>query len=97
MTPVLLATRWAVTGSAEGPGGAGAAEQPGLVPGQRAGPGAEQDPGGGVEEHQGVLLDPDRDQHAAEDLRRDVVASAQADLAVLADRPAGFDGGAGFG
>jgi hypothetical protein len=47
MTPVLLATCWTVTGSADGRGG----EQPGLVPGQRAGPGAQQHPGGGVEEH----------------------------------------------
>jgi hypothetical protein len=40
MTPVLLATLWTVTGSADGrggrPGWAGAVEQPGLVPGQRA-------------------------------------------------------------
>jgi hypothetical protein len=101
MTPVLLATRWTVTGSAEGrgwrPGRAGAAQQPGLVPGQRAGPGAQQHAGGGVEEHQGVLLDPDRDQHPAEDLRCDVVAAAQADVAVLADRPVDLDRGAGFG
>ena len=79
------------------PGRAGAAQQPGLVPGQRAGPGAQQYPGGGVEEHQRVLLDPDGDQHPAEDLRRDVVAAAQADVAVLADRPVDLDRGAGLG
>src|SRR4029077_18274538 len=51
------------------PGWAGAAEQPGLVPGQRAGPGTQQDAGGGVKEHQGVLLDPDGHHGPAEDLR----------------------------
>ena len=79
------------------PGGAGAAQQPGLVPGQRAGPGAQQDPGGGVEEHQRVLLDPDGHQHPAEDLRGDVVAAAEADVAVLADHPVDLDRGAGLG
>src|SRR5690349_4804637 len=68
------------------PGRAGAAEQPGLVPGQRAGPGPQQDAGGGVEEHQGVLLDPDGHHGPAGDLRGDVVPAAQADVAVLADR-----------
>ena len=46
MTPVLLARRWAVTGSAEGrgrrPGGTCSAQAAGLVPGQLAGPGAQQ-------------------------------------------------------
>src|SRR5690349_22164798 len=38
------------------PGGAGAADSAGLLPGQRAGPGAQQLAGDGVEEHQRVLL-----------------------------------------
>src|SRR5580704_1646514 len=78
-------------GAGRRPGRAGAAEQPGLVPGQRAGPGPEQDPGGGVEEHQRVLLDPDGHQHPAEDLRGNVVAAAQADVAVFADDPVDLD------
>ena len=66
ITPVLLARRWTVTGSAEGRGGGPAGRaprrRPGLVPGQRAGPGAQQHAGIGVEEHQRVLLDADGDQ-----------------------------------
>src|SRR5690348_8559314 len=36
------------------PGGTGALQPAGLFPGQRAGPGAQQFAGGGVEEHEGV-------------------------------------------
>ena len=101
ITPVLLARRWTVTGSVGGarwwPGRAGAAQQPGLVPGQRVGPGAEQLAGVGVEEHQRVLLDADATQPPAEDLRGDAVAAAQADVAVLADGPVDLDRGAGLG
>src|SRR6201989_1174908 len=95
ITPVLLGTRLGGDrlsgGARRWPGRAGAAEQPGLVPGQRAGPGPQQDAGGGVEEHQGVLLDPDGHHGPAEDLRRDVVAPAQADVAVFADRAVDLD------
>jgi hypothetical protein len=101
MTPVLLARRWAVTGSAEGrggsPAGPGSGQGAGLVPGQRAGPDAEEFAGLGVEEHQGGFLDPDRDAAPGEDLPGRDVASGQVDGAVAGDGPVDLDRGAGLG
>jgi len=72
ITPVLLARRWTRTGSADGRGGGPAGRTPRRpltcsgVSG--VGAGAEQLAAGGVEEHQGVLLDADRDPAAGQDL-----------------------------
>src|SRR6266516_1699778 len=79
------------------PGGAGALESAGLVPGQRAGPGAQRLPGLRVEEHQRVLLDADADPAAAEDLRSEDVAVGAVDRAVFGHDPLDLDRGAGFG
>jgi len=68
-----------------------------LVPGQWAGPGAQQFPGGGIEEHQRGFLDADADPAAAEDLRGDDVTPGQVHLAVLGDHLLDLDRGAGFG
>ena len=98
MTPVLLALRWAVTGSADARGGGpGSAHGPGLVPGQRARPGAQELAGAGVEEHQGGFLDADRDPAAGEDLPGRDVASGEVDGAVAGDGAVDLEGGAGLG
>src|ERR1700691_812838 len=101
MTPVLLARRWAVTGSVDGPGrrpgGPGSAHRAGLVPGQRARAGAQEFAGLGVEEHQGGFLDPDRDAAAGEDLPGRDVAPGEVDGAVAGDGAVDIEGGAGLG
>ena len=100
MTPVLLATRWTVTGSVKGRGGGPAGRAPrssrawSQVSGLARVPAG---PGGGVEEHQRGRLDPDGHHHAAEDLRGGVVAAAEADMAVFADHPVDLYRSAGLG
>jgi len=74
------------------PGRAGAAHLAALLPGQRAGPGAQQLAGEQVEEHQGVLLDADADQPTGEDLRGRHVASGQLHCAVAGHDPVDLDG-----
>ena len=71
--------------------GAGAAQAAGLIPGQRAGPGPQQLPGLGIEEHQRSFLDPHTDLAAAEDLRGQDVTIGQVDGAVFADDPVHLD------
>ena len=101
ITPVLLATRWAVTGSVEGRGGgpAGRAPRSSRAWSQVSGLGRvrEQDPGGGVEEHQRVSARSGCDTGGRRGSPRRAVAAAQADVAVLADRAVDLDRGAGLG
>src|SRR5215471_14776636 len=66
MTPVAEARRCTRMGSDGDLGG-----------GERVGPGAQQHPGGGVVEHERVLLDADAGQLPAEDLRREQAVGAE--------------------
>lgn len=92
---MLLATRWAVTGSAEGRGGGPAARAP---RGRRAWSKVSrldrvrsQHAGLRVEEHQGVFLDADRNPAATQGIRGQDVAPGQVDRAVFADDPVDLD------
>lgn len=78
------------------PGWPGAAQAAGLFAGQRVGPGAQQDPGLGIVEHQRVFLDADADQLAAEDLRGEEPVGAEADQAAAGDRALNLQGLAVF-
>jgi hypothetical protein len=62
-----------------------------LFRGQRVEPGAEQDAGRGVVEHQGTGLDADADELAGEDLRSQQAAFSEADQAAAGDRTLHFD------
>jgi hypothetical protein len=72
-------------------GGPGSADLSGLVVGERAGSGAQQFAGLGVEEHQGGALDADGDSSAAEDLRSENDPAPEADGAGLGHDPVDLD------